>query len=231
MPKNKDLKRLVRSRMQKTGESYTTARAHVIARRPAPAQPKNAPPPLPPGDLAQLAGMRDETIKARTGCTWAKWVAALDYLGAVSMTHTEIAALVHERFKVSGWWSQAVTVGYERIRGRRGINQVAGGHFAVSKSKTFAVPVATLLRALAPRQRAEWLGEKASKERKSTAKTVRWIEADGTWVDVFPLGKGAAKSTANVQHSRLKSRADVETWRARWAERLQALTDWLARRG
>ncbi len=32
MPRNKDLKRLVRARMSKTGESYTAARAKVIAR-------------------------------------------------------------------------------------------------------------------------------------------------------------------------------------------------------
>ena len=31
MPKQKDLKRVVRSRMQKTGESYTAARASHIA--------------------------------------------------------------------------------------------------------------------------------------------------------------------------------------------------------
>jgi hypothetical protein len=30
MPKNKDLKRVIRARMQKTGESYTTARLHTI---------------------------------------------------------------------------------------------------------------------------------------------------------------------------------------------------------
>ena len=31
MPRNKDLKRLVRARMSKTGESYTAARTKVIA--------------------------------------------------------------------------------------------------------------------------------------------------------------------------------------------------------
>lgn len=33
MPRNKDLKRVVRSRMAKTGESYTAARAHVVAKK------------------------------------------------------------------------------------------------------------------------------------------------------------------------------------------------------
>src|SRR5262245_41768608 len=46
MPKNKDVKRLVRARMAKTGEAYTTARMHVLARRRAPAAngtPANGP--------------------------------------------------------------------------------------------------------------------------------------------------------------------------------------------
>ena len=30
MPANKDLKRLVRGRMKKTGEAYTTARSHIL---------------------------------------------------------------------------------------------------------------------------------------------------------------------------------------------------------
>jgi len=51
MTTDKDFKRLVRTRMQKTGESYTAARAHFVARKPSP-----APPPSPAIDYAALAG-------------------------------------------------------------------------------------------------------------------------------------------------------------------------------
>ena len=34
MPRNKDLKRLVRARMRKTGEAYTAALAHIKNRKP-----------------------------------------------------------------------------------------------------------------------------------------------------------------------------------------------------
>jgi hypothetical protein len=50
MPTDKDFKRLVRARMGKTGEAYTTARAHL---RPPPAGPVHCgaatrtPPPWP----------------------------------------------------------------------------------------------------------------------------------------------------------------------------------------
>ena len=42
MPRNKDLKRLVRTRMQKTGEAYTTALAQIV-KKPRTARPSAAP--------------------------------------------------------------------------------------------------------------------------------------------------------------------------------------------
>ena len=77
MTTNKDFKRLVRARMQKTGEAYTAARAHFAARKVS----TNTPAPAKP-DYARLAGRSDEIIKARTGCTWERWVGVLDYYGA-----------------------------------------------------------------------------------------------------------------------------------------------------
>jgi hypothetical protein len=48
MPTNKDFKHLVRARMQKTGEAYTTARAKLLQkqqRQPTPPLAPAAPPP------------------------------------------------------------------------------------------------------------------------------------------------------------------------------------------
>jgi hypothetical protein len=232
MPKNKDLKRLVRARMAKTGEAYTAARAHVVeapvARKVA-ANPKApaAPAALDAGALEALAGMRDATITAKTGRGWVEWVATLDAAGAAAMNHTEVAALVHERFGVSGWWSQSVTVGYERIRGKRAKNQTTAG-FAVSKSKTFPAPFAALVRAVQPDARAQWLGKGERAERRSGKReVVRWKEAGGAWVDVHLAAKGAGKTTVTVQVSRLASRDDVERGRAQWTAHLGALAEWL----
>ena len=52
MPKQKDLKRLVRSRMKKTGESYTAARAQLV-RKCEPTRP----------NYAELAGMSDTSVR------------------------------------------------------------------------------------------------------------------------------------------------------------------------
>lgn len=102
MTASKDLKRLVRTRMSKTGESYTAARAVVVARRPRPKPPalKQA---APPDQWAKLAGKSDDIMKSRTGRTWAQWVALLDKAGAHQLKHGPIARLAEAEPGVSGW--------------------------------------------------------------------------------------------------------------------------------
>src|SRR6266702_905110 len=73
MPTNKDFKRPGRARMRKTGEAYTAARAHLLHKK----QESR------PVDYDRLAGMMSDTaLKAKTGCTWERWVKALDRVAA-----------------------------------------------------------------------------------------------------------------------------------------------------
>ena len=244
MTKHKDLKRVVRTRMRKTGESYTAARVHVLARRragakppptEAPAESSGRPPrkakqaaaakAAPGVDYAALAGMSDETIAAKTGCTWEKWVHHLDYIGAAEMLHREIAAHVHEKFGVPGWWAQTVTVGSERIRGKREIGPRLDGDYEASKSKTFPVPVERLFAAFAePRRRARWLpGVKLAVRKATPGKSIRLTWEDGTPVEVWLQSKQAGKSVAAIAHRKLKDRTRAEELKRYWGERLAAL--------
>jgi len=168
----------------------------------------------------------DAAVKTATGCDWKSWVWHLDKAGCSTMSHKEIAALVHERWpKIGGWWSQMVTVGYERAKGLRAKHQVAGG-WSVSSTKTIGVPVATLFSAWKdPKKRAAWLKDHRFTVRKSTApKSMRITWVDGkTNVDVGFYPKGAKKSTVAVQHDKLASSKDVEKKRAYWAKSLEKL--------
>ena len=87
MPQNKDLKRLVRARMRKTGEAYTAARAHIIKKPKTKPVSRTVRARTDKIDYAALAGTSDATIKAKTGCNWERWVGALDYRGAKEMSH------------------------------------------------------------------------------------------------------------------------------------------------
>src|SRR5688572_16744628 len=106
MTTNKDFKRFVRARMAKTGEAYTAARAQVLKTSRTASKPASGDTLI---DYAVLAGMSDRTLQEKTGCNWKRWVDVLDYHGAKDMRHGEIAALVHQKYKVDGWWSQMVT--------------------------------------------------------------------------------------------------------------------------
>ena len=223
MPTNKDFKRLVRGRMQKTGEAYTTARAHLLKQKPAAV-------PAPP-DYAKVAGRSDATLKAKTGCTWERWVKALDRAQAHTWPHPKIAEYVHTKYKVPGWWAQTVTVGYERIKGLRAIGQRRDGSFDASKSKTFAVPLARLYGAFEDaRMRARWLpGVDLTIRTATREKSMRITWPDRTSVDVGFARRGPAKSQVQLQHGKLPDPAAATRVKQYWAERLGALADVLAK--
>ena len=222
MTRNKDLKRLVRARMKKTGEAYTSARAQITR--------KSSSIPNQKIDYAKLAGMSDAVIKERTGCTWERWVKALDHKGADKMSHREIALLVSEKYKVPSWWTQTVTVGYERIKGLRARGQRRDGSYEATKSRTFNVPVTTLFTAWKDANiRKRWLGDVAVKVRTATApKSMRLGWSDGTIIAVGFYPKSKSKSSVAVQHTKLPDRQTADGLKKYWSERLDALSEALA---
>lgn len=224
----KDFKRLVRARMQKTGESYTAARAQLLS-RPAPSRPAGASTPSTP-DYARLAGMSDAAIEKRTGCTWEKWVWALDHAGAADWSHRAIAQHVRDTWKVPDWWTQAVTVGYERIRGLRDVGQRRSGAWEASKSKTVPAPAATVYRAFTDtRLRRKWLpGVKPTIRKATPARSVRMSWDDGTSVEVWLVSKGE-KTAVQVSHRKLAGKEDAAARKAWWGERLARLAEELRR--
>ena len=227
MPIQKDFKRLVRGRMQKTGEAYTTARAHLLKQKPVgAARPAAAPTPEPAAiDYAKLAGRTDLILREKTGCTWERWVRALDHAQAYTWTHRDIAKHVQERYKIPGWWAQTVTVGYERIKGLRAVGQRRDGWFEANKSRTFAVPLVRLYRAWHDAgTRARWLPDVDLTVRTARrGKSMRATWPDRTTVAVDFSSRGPAKSQVALSHGRLPNRAAVTRLKQYWTERLDEL--------
>jgi hypothetical protein len=227
MPRNKDLKRVIRRRMKKTGESYTASRAQILSKT----HVKRS--PAPAADLGALAGMSDGTIAARTGRTWREWTRVLDAEGAMAMPHREIASLLHRKHGVADWWSQTVTVGYERIKGLRERGQRLSGAYEASKSRTFDVPVKTLFHAWADgATRRRWIRGVDTTVRTATApKSLRLQWPDGTIVAAWFSPKGGAKSAVALAHTKLRDRASSEQSKKDWAARLDALGHFLTTTG
>ncbi len=241
MPTNKDLKRRVRRRMQKTGESYTAARVQVLKKNQAPKKKTTRKATAQtvakktsggtthsssPSDDAALAGTSDKSVQEKTGKTWKQWVKALDRAKAHRMSHRDIARHISEHFDVSAWWSQTLTVGYERIKGLRDVGQRGDGSFSANKSKTFPVAVMDLYEAFATAKgRARWLADAGLKPRKCTRpKYARFVAEDGTTIEAVFTAKGSSKSQVAVQHNKLPSAADIAKRKEFWAERFAALS-------
>jgi hypothetical protein len=212
MTTQRSFKRLVRARMERTGESYTAARARLLA-----------------GDEPQRISLAtsDETIRERTGRGWEEWFDLLDDWGAADKTHREIARWLagQQGIHPLAWNAQAIAGSYERSRRGRQVGQHEDG-FTVTATKTVAVPVERLYDAFVDASlRAAWLPDGELRERTATKPRSARFDwgGDGTRVHVSFAAKGEAKSTAALSHERLRDGAEAERMKAFWRERVAGL--------
>ena len=222
MTEEKSFKRRVRERMSKTGESYTAARLQVARKR---ARLKSASVRLASADERPA----DNKVVAATGKRWDTWFSMLDDWGADKRKHGEIANFLMNEHGVPGWWSQSITVYYERARGLRLKHQQKDG-FTIYASKTIAVPIAKLFDAFVnARSRRKWLTDGTMTLRTSRPRlTARFNWDDGaTRVMVSFEEKGPKKASAAVAHERLPDPDEAETAKAAWRGRLASLKAYL----
>ena len=252
MTRARTLKSIIRARAAKTGERYTTARRHVLGAgralpivAPPPAPAIAAVPPAPPA--TSKGSVSDAKSREKTGHGLDHWFATLDAFGAVERGHTAAARHLHDTHGVDGWYSQGITVAYERARGVRGVNQRCDGDYEVSASKTVAATTGEVVAAFTDtRRRSRWtraadpelaraltaaLGAAASKGFVVRADDqaryrYRW---DGTTVQFYVLPKPGGKTAITVQHTKLPSAAIVDTRREHWRMALSALAGLFAK--
>ena len=216
MTKQKSFKRLVRARMEKTGESYTAARAALLAAE----EPRDA--------AARRSRSPTRRSGERTGRGWEEWFDLLDEWGAPERTHTEIARWVASGTRsTAGWDAQSVTVSYERARGLRAVGEqrrrvrdhrVEDGRACRSSALFDAFVDEPAARALAARRRAP--------------------RAHGDEAEVGPLRLGRratpAWSSASTRRARRRARSRSSTsgsptprrpsgWKRFWRDAPQAL--------
>ena len=90
MTRQRSFKRLVRMRMEKTGERYAAARAALLAAE----EPK--------ASEAPTLTVSDEVIRRRTGRGWEEWFDLLDDWGAIAKPHREIARWLASEHAIDG---------------------------------------------------------------------------------------------------------------------------------
>jgi hypothetical protein len=217
MTEHKSFKRLVRARMEKTGESYTAARAMLLRAE----EPKEAP-------TLRLA-TSDERIRERTGRGWEEWFAILDEWGATDRPHREIARWLAEQQGLHplAWNVQAIVSSYELTRGVREVGEKDDG-FAVTASRTVAVSVGELYDAFVQESlRRRWLSDDRLSARTATRpRSARFDWEDGpTRVNVTFLAKADGKSTIALEHRRLADADQADQMKSYWRNRLSSLKE------
>jgi len=248
MTQQKKLKRAVRARARKTGESYAAARRHVVTAKPATARRIGTPPattaalsPVPRAAAKTPSPKGEAGVIKKTGHGYDHWFAVLDAFGAPAKGHTASAAHLYNDHGVPGWHCQMIAVEYERARGLRAKNQSCAGDFQVSVSRIVPASVADVADALraAPR-RAAWLkgadpalaraleaaltGPEARevKVRKTAAAALRYPWDAGT-VQIYLLGKPDGRTSVVADMTKLNGPDEVEQRRAQWKTALEGL--------
>jgi hypothetical protein len=254
MTRHRALKTIIRARAAKTGERYTTARRHVLdalrsrTGRPAPGveAPAN---PIARGTRSAAAtsakgAVSEPRVRERTGHDLAHWFAVLDGFGAATKGHTAAARHLRQSHGIDSWYSQGITVAYERARGLRSVNQRRAGHFEFSASKVVRADSRTVIAAFTgKRRRARWLADADPDLARTLSAALdgaggftfrtngearcryKWNDAA---VELHVAPKAADASSVVVQNVGLPSAAAVEERRAKWRAALAALAAYLA---
>ncbi len=231
MPTQKIFKQRVRTRITKTGESYTAARRQLLARvtESDAVEPDAAETPVPAGVSEESPPetflVADEAMRRATGKVHADWFALLDAWGATEHGHTEIARWLREIHGAPPWWTQSITVAYERARGLRARHQMRDG-FSVSVSRTVAVDTERALAAFTSAlRRSHWLPDAPMRQRQTRAA----LSARFDWSDppsrvvVTVVPKGPGKTLVNVTHEQLPDTESGERLKGAWREWLGVL--------
>ena len=181
-----------------------------------------------PEEQVVAGGISDAAVRAKTGRGWAERFAILDAFDVRANGHAAAARQVATEHACGDWWSQMVTVAYERERGLREMHQTPDGYEA-SVSRTFAVPVAALFAAWQDETaRHCWLPDAITIRKTTPRKSMRVTWPDETSVSVNFYEKGEGRSQVVVQHLKLSDQAAVARIKVYWAEALQRLGGTLA---
>ena len=175
----------------------------------------------------KVAGTSDEAVVRATGKGWQEWFSLLDQYRAADLQHKEIAELLFNKYALSPWWSQHVTVGYEQKCGRRQKHEKPTG-FEFSVSKTLPISLSELFGYFRDsRARKKWLSEAKLNIRKIVPgkRILASWNGDGSSLRFEFHYKSMDKTQVVVQHGKLPDGEEVERMKDYWKTKLRILDE------
>ena len=194
---------------------------------------------------------KDETILAKTGKTREDWYAILDRFDCKSKGHKASATHLLEVHGVDAWYAQGITVEYERDHGIREVGQRSDGYFAVSVSRTIAVPIQQVWEAWASSDHvSRWLNTSSDHDfneggayqhgngdfgvykrivplKRLTFTCDNEDKCPGSRVGVDFLSKGESKTSIVITHERIGNKPASEEMKQWWISAVESLKSYL----
>jgi len=170
-----------------------------------------------------IFSVSDQSLRQATGRNREAWFSLLDAWGAQEEDHAPTAAWLVAEHSLDGWWAQTVTIDYERARRLGPKGGQRDGTYDANASKTIAVPVAELYRAIVdPAWRARWLpGAELAERTVRPDRSARFDWGDGTTrVHIYLTAKSEEKSQVSLQPVRLPNAAAAHEKKVFRRERL-----------
>jgi uncharacterized protein YndB with AHSA1/START domain len=194
----------------------------------------------------------DAAVKEKTGKTWKQWFSLLDKWGAKEKAHKDIATHLRQKLGQTAWWSQMITVEYERKqRGRKVGERPAEGGFTLDVQRTVTATAKKAFETfLQPEHTAKWFTKKAKADVRvggsysnsdgdigeflavEAPKRARFTwdnkrHCPGTIVELTVRAAGPGKVAVGISHSRLKNAKDREKMKQGWSWALDSLKSYL----
>ncbi len=197
-----------------------------------------------------VATITDDAVRAKTGRTWGEWLAVLDAFGGKEKGHKLMAKFLKEEQGLTAWWSQMVTVQYERERGMREVNERPKG-FAVSVSRTVDCPLERVWAAWAEADAMNrWFTTGAKLDFREGGRFENADKDAGTYLRIVPMKRikftweqpqhqpgsqvevtfstgNNGKSQVVLTHEKLSSKDEVEDLREGWSWAMDSLKSFL----
>jgi len=190
---------------------------------------------------------REPAVVKKIGKSWNAWFAILDKWDAAARGHKATAKYLLEVHQVSPWWSQTITIEYEKARGLRVTGQRDDGTFEVSVQRSLQANASQCYTAFTePERLNQWFTHDAHLELRTGGQyrngdgdlgvfkivephrrlRFTWNNPDhcpGTMVNVLFVDRDDGGCTVQITHSKIKDRAGFEGMKTGWTHALDSL--------
>lgn len=202
-------------------------------------------------EIEKLGAVTTESVFKATGKSWNQWIDILNKAGANTWTHKQITDFLKRKYKLSMWWQQGVSAGYEIFIDKRVPGRTLKGDYSITVTRTFPMAAKKLWQLISSEEGMSlWLRPLSKFKLKvgcsfeteggafGEVRTMRagqrarltWQEIDwnkSTTVQVWILPRTENKSVLVIQHEKLVDGRLRGPLRSHWEEAVGAVLEYV----